>query len=250
MRDFGEMAVAVVVIHEHGDGLKDIGMAIAAITFAMLAAPHILPVPGDVAIYNQVEQTVVIQVHPGRRSGPATAPHACLVRHVGESAVAVVVIKTVAAIAGDEEILVAVVVVIGNRNAHAVADSLQTRLLSDVLERSIGLLVVHAIPVFGPGLLWNEALRSRIGIGCAVDQEEIETAVVIAVEQGNAGAHRLNQVFARGVRRLMQEVHSRLLRNIDKSPGDRKRRHGLLCRRLRAGLRRLSPHRRISDTEP
>ena len=64
MPNFGEMAVAVVVIHEHGDRLEDVRVANAAVPLAVLAAPDVLPIPGDIAVYHKVEEAVVVQIDP------------------------------------------------------------------------------------------------------------------------------------------------------------------------------------------
>src|SRR5271154_3356333 len=131
------MAVAVVMIHEHGDGLKHIRVAVSAIAFAVLATPLIVPIPRNVAIHDQIEQAVVIEVDPRGRGGPTAAANAGLLRHISECAVAVVVVEAIAAIPGYEYILVAVIVVIGNSDTHPVANALQSRFLGDVFKGSI-----------------------------------------------------------------------------------------------------------------
>ena len=172
-----------------------------AIAFAMLAAVHIVPVPLHIPVDDQVEQAVVVQINPCRRARPAAAAHAGLIGYIGKRAVAVVVIQLVAAVAGNEHIFVAIVVVVGDSYAHAVAHALQAGLLRDVLKRAVGLLVVHAVPVLRPGLLRNGSFGCGIGVGCAIHQKQIEPAVIIAIEERHARAHGLNQIFARSVRR-------------------------------------------------
>src|SRR5580658_2237800 len=110
MSFFRKRAVAVVVIHEHGNGRKDIRVAVAAIVPG--AAPDIIPVPDDVAQHDQVEETVAIEIDPRGRSGPSAAADARLGGDIGESAITVVVIEVIAAEASDIEVLVAVVVVV------------------------------------------------------------------------------------------------------------------------------------------
>ena len=65
MRDLGEVTVSVIVIYQHGDGLKHIRMAISAIALTMLAAPHVVPIQLHVAIDDQAEEAVVVQIYPG-----------------------------------------------------------------------------------------------------------------------------------------------------------------------------------------
>ena len=71
--DFGEGAVAVVVIDEGGDGGEDVGVTVGAVALAVLAAPDVFPVPFDVSEDDQVEFPVVIEVDPGGGGGPAHA---------------------------------------------------------------------------------------------------------------------------------------------------------------------------------
>src|SRR6202021_4171180 len=47
MRLFGEGSVAIVVIDQHRDGWKDIGMTVATVALAMFAAPSVGPIRGD-----------------------------------------------------------------------------------------------------------------------------------------------------------------------------------------------------------
>ena len=66
-----------------------------------------------------------------------------------ERAVAVVVVERVAAVVGDVEVLEAVVVVVADRDAHAVAvlrHAGEAGLLRDVGEGAVGVLVVEAVP--------------------------------------------------------------------------------------------------------
>ena len=72
-------------------------------------------------------------------------------RHVGKCAVAVVAIQRIAAVGGDIDILVAVVIVVADGDAHAVAvlrHAGETSLFSHVGERSVFVLMVEAIPIF------------------------------------------------------------------------------------------------------
>src|SRR5205085_10282674 len=96
-------------------------MAVGAMAWPLLAAA---PVGGerpvDVARDEQVEGAVVVVVEEAGAGTPAAAADPGALRHVGEGAVAVVAIQRVAAVAGDVEVGVPVVVVIGRRHAHPV----------------------------------------------------------------------------------------------------------------------------------
>ena len=61
-------------------------------------------------------------------------------------------------IGGDVEVFEAVVVVVADGDAHAVADALEAGLFGDVLEGAVLLLVVEAVPVFGTGFCGHGVL--------------------------------------------------------------------------------------------
>lgn len=104
MRHLGEMAVAVVVVNEHRNGWKMIGVAVASIALTMLPTPQVFPVPLDIAFHDQVEQSVIVQVDPRSRGIPAAAvvgrgysqPRG--LGHIGKGAVASAVVETIPSI--------------------------------------------------------------------------------------------------------------------------------------------------------
>jgi hypothetical protein len=59
------VAFAIVVIQQRRDGGKRVGMAVRAITLAMLAAPDIREVPLQVAQDNQIQKAIIVQIDPG-----------------------------------------------------------------------------------------------------------------------------------------------------------------------------------------
>ncbi len=129
----------------------------------MLAAPHVFEVPVHVAQHDEVEQAVVVEVDPGRAGGPGVswrrvASRAGAHSDIGEGAVAVVVVQVIAAVARDVQVFEAVVVVVADSHAHAVAHALQPGLLGHVLEGAVLALVVEPVPVFGRLLLRDCAL--------------------------------------------------------------------------------------------
>ena len=60
MRNFGEVPLAIVVIDERRNGLKNIRMTVGAVAFLVLAAPNVVEIPLKVAEDNEVEQAVVV----------------------------------------------------------------------------------------------------------------------------------------------------------------------------------------------
>ena len=231
--DLGKGTVAVVVVDEGGNGGEDIGVAVGAVAFAVLATPDVFPVPLDVAEDDQVEPAVVVEVDPGGGGGPVharggVAAGAGLLCDVGEGPVAVVVVQVVAAELGDVEVFEAVIVKVADGNAHAVADALEAGLLGDVFEGTVLALMVEAVPVPRAGLLGDKSLRSRVGDGRAIDEEEIKQAVVVEIEGCDAGAHRLEEVLQGGVRGNSGESDAGLLGGVGEVAGSGGRDRGCL----------------------
>ena len=133
-------------------------------------------------------------------------------------------VQTIRPITGDVKIFVPIVVIIRNRRAHAIARALEARFLRNVFKCSVRFLVIHAIPVLRSGLLRNKTRRSGIGVGRAVHQEQIQPAIVIAIEKRNPGAHRLQQILARRMQSLVLKMHPRLFRDINEARRDHGRR--------------------------
>src|SRR6202035_24408 len=146
LRDLSKVSVAVVVIHERGCWREKLGIAVRPEARLVGTAPDIAKIPFHVTQDNQIQQSIIVQVHPRRAAGPSATTDTSLLRDVGKRTVAIVVIKPVAAICSHKQIGIAVVVVIAYDHAHAVARSFEPRFFRDVLEASVTLLVVQAIP--------------------------------------------------------------------------------------------------------
>ena len=102
-------------------------------------------------------------------------------------------------IRSNEEIVVAVVIVIADRHSDAVHLDIQARFVRDVAERAVVIVVIKLgrrvlLPVPRP-------VRS-------VDQEYIRPPVVIVVDEGHPGAHRLRQKLFAERAVVMNEVDS------------------------------------------
>jgi len=103
-----------------------------------------------------------------------------LLRHIGERAVAVIAVQRVVAPVGDEQVGVAVVVVVRGGDALRPTRALQPGLLRDVGERAV--LVVAVQPV---GRLGGRVLEARAG-----RDEDVQPAVVVVVDERNAAGGR------------------------------------------------------------
>ena len=104
--DIGESAVAVVVIERWRLAVEIVGMAIAAHARAAVATIEVaLRRPVDVVGDDEIESAVIVVIEPrGARCPPSRVLHACLRGHIGEGAVAIVVIEDAAAVAEDEQV--------------------------------------------------------------------------------------------------------------------------------------------------
>ena len=60
LRDFRKVAVAIVVIDERRNGLKNVGVTIGAVALFVFAAPDIVEIPLEVAEDHEVKQAVVV----------------------------------------------------------------------------------------------------------------------------------------------------------------------------------------------
>src|ERR1700722_4865131 len=130
---------------------------------------------------------VVVDERAAVAPGLAGTGDACLFAYVGESAVAVVVIEDVFSVVRDVEIFLAIVVVVADTNALAPAGMGEAGFLGDVGETAV---VIVVIQMTSGGFLGG----SRIEAG-AVSDENVGPAVVVVVENGDAGAGGFKDVF-------------------------------------------------------
>ena len=140
----------------------------------------------DIARDEQVDITVAIVIAPGGPGAEPTATDAGFFGDIFKLAIPEVAVEDVSAIAGNEEVEFAVVVVIGDGDAHAPAEAREASLLGDVLEAAVGFLMVerdHRVSAF------LVAVDGR-----AVDRDDVEASIIIAIEKASATAHGLDDV--------------------------------------------------------
>src|SRR2546429_2715114 len=106
---------------------------------------------------------------------------------VGKGAVAIVVVENVLAIVGDVEILESVVIVVAHADTLAPSSVGQAGFGGDVGERAI---VVVAIEVARRGFAGRQLFQC-----CAVDDKYVRPAVIVIIEDGDAGPGSLDDVF-------------------------------------------------------
>ncbi len=191
--DIGERAVAIVVVEN----------IFAALEAGRTAGHHHALVEArarfrhgrgrqiqiDVVGDEQIELAVAVVVHKCAAGVPALAiaGDAGLLAHIGERAVAVVVVENILAEVGDEQIFEAVVVVVADADALSPAGVRHAGLRGDVGEGAVAIVLEQ---MRGGFLSGREAFQTR-----AVHQENIQPAVVVVVVESDAAAGGLQQIF-------------------------------------------------------
>ena len=159
-------------------------------------------VPLQVVHDEKIEQAIIVHIDPGGRRRPERTVfgipelmEACFLRHIGERAVAIVVVQGVAVDACHENIRKAVVVVIADGHAHVVSGAGETRFLRDIGENAFS--VIPEQPVRELGRIFLE----RFNVG-AVGKKNVRTTVLVVIKNGNAAGHgrRCVREFRRFIR--------------------------------------------------
>ena len=109
-------------------------------------------------------------------------------RYVAKLAVAFVVEETIAFERGDVDVVAAVVIVIGDRNAHAIHLHIQAAAGGDIGERAVVIVAIERRQRFA-------AARRPV---FAVDEQNVRPAIAIGIEERHAGSQGLRQIFLAG----------------------------------------------------
>ena len=153
----------------------------------------------NVSGYEEIDATVAVIICPGRAGAEAPGAHSRFLGYVFEFAISLVVIKSVAAKSCDVNILQSVIIVIGDGDAHSPA--LTRKACGDC---DVGELELRPLRV---GFLMIES-DHRVS-ACAISRdrgtahhEDVEFAVIIAVDETDASAHGFDNVFLVGRRNV------------------------------------------------
>ncbi len=195
-----EGAVALIVPDAHRGAFVGLGRAIR-FRFAVDGAVNVgLRRPLHVISYHQIEKAVAVVIDKGRAGAEfVRPPEAGLLGDVGKGSVTIIFEKVVLAQRSDENIVVAVVVVIADGYAHAVHFDVEAGFSGDVGEGAVVIIVIES------GMRCAAVMLGKIG---AVDEENILPAVVIGIDEGNAGAHGFRQIFFAEGAVVMDEVNA------------------------------------------
>src|SRR5215471_17137327 len=130
---------------------------------------------------------VAVVVNEGAASAPFAGP--CDTGFVGDlnEHSVLVVVQAVLSVVGDIEVFPAVVVVVADANALSPARSGEAGLVGNVGECAV---VVIAVEVIGRGLAAGKAFESG-----SIDQENVWPAIVVVVDDANAGAGSFDDVL-------------------------------------------------------
>src|ERR1700691_6400024 len=202
-------AVAAVVVEDIADWRKFSWRTVLAYNQpTRLAVPH---VPVQIAGHEQVQFAIVVIVKKSRRDRPAAASNASLCGDIRKGSVAVVVIKNVFRIVRDENIRIAIIVIIAPGAAHAiisVACIFQPSFLGHVGETAIAILPVESVPV--AWVVTIEIIRwlHWAGNSATIHKKDVQEAIIVIVEKRHASRHSFNQVLERGGRVFQSEIHA------------------------------------------
>ena len=106
----------------------------------MLAGPVIHKTTDE-----QIELAVIVIVKPNGAGGKARGGQAGFSRHIGEGAVAIVLVQNAVSVGRDEDIRPAVVIVIGNRDAESECSAGDSGFFRDIGEGAIAIVLVEGV---------------------------------------------------------------------------------------------------------
>ena len=188
-RDIFERAVAAIMKEPASGSAIRFGGAVRFVLTVEAAEHVVLRRPLHVVADKEIEQAIAVVVEPQRgRAESFALPQSAGVGHIDERAFAGVAEQAVLSDAGDQNVREAVVVVIANRDAHAVHFDIETGAGRHVGECAIAIVVIE--------VQRGAALLVARPVG-AVDQQNVLPAIAIVVQERAPGTEGFGQEFAR-----------------------------------------------------
>jgi len=129
----------------------------------------------------QIEQSVTIEIEERGTEAPQLTADSGLLGDVREGSVAVVEVEAVAAVVGDEEIPIAVIVVVGGNRGHAEPRVSHTRLFGDVGEGGVAVVAIERVFQLASEVATSRRAH-RLEVA-SVDQVDVEIAVVVVIRR-------------------------------------------------------------------
>src|SRR5260221_124312 len=176
-----ESAITVVVEEQTARRRINSWNAVKTFAGALITAELVLEsIELDEPANEQIEFAVVVIVEPDCTGRPTRRGKTRFFSHVGKCSVTIVAIKNISAILSYVKIGQTVVVIVADRDAHAVATAGDTRLVGNVSERSVPIVSVERI---SQRRAWIEEVTLA-----AIHKVDVHPAVVVVVEKCAAGA--------------------------------------------------------------
>src|SRR5206468_493614 len=91
-------------------------------------------------------------------------------------------------------------------DGHAIANSRHTRPLGYILECAVFPLMEKPVPIFWVILHRHCSFGHGIGDMSSIHDEDVQTTVIVVIEQGDTRTHSFWKIFLRGGRSLVFEV--------------------------------------------
>ena len=135
----------------------------------------------------EVKKAIIVEVEPYRAGGPAGRSNPGSLGHVGERAVAIILVENAASIGCNEDVRPPVVVVITDGNAHSESSARHARSFGHIGERAVAIVLVKCIVDRLSG--GPEITRP------AVHQVDIHPAIVVVIQKCAAASRRLENVI-------------------------------------------------------
>ena len=76
------------------------------------------------------------------------------------------------------------------------------------------IVTIKTVPEARVGLVGRSTARHRVRDSRPIDEKQIEPPVIVVVEHGNAGAHRLRKIFLTGPAGRMFETNAGSCRDV------------------------------------
>ena len=198
--DIFKRSITAVVKQARRYRLVHLRRAIVPLTGGCIAVLVSLYCEIQIIRNKKVKAPVAVIVNPSRARAPARVINTSLRRHIGEGAVAIVVVKNVASEVCNVEVLEAVVIVVAHRNSHAVADVPDSGFFRDVhklqlpsLAQKIAEEAVAGRPSRRERKLRAPRILRRIERR-SLNHIHIQVAVVVVIEECYTGAHDFRHV--------------------------------------------------------
>ena len=148
---------------------QHIHKALAGLIVEQAVTGRLLAGRAHIGHHRQIGIAVVVIVAPGRADRLVVQIHTARLRGIGEPAVGVATPQDVATVVRDEDVQMAVIVIVADRTADAALIASASGILQTQLRRDID----KRRPVIAP---------QRVGLARLVGQEQVEVAVLVVVQ--------------------------------------------------------------------